>query len=229
MDRVNILFRISFPFRTIFAIFAACAGIPVHAAKENHRDMTYTSRDFTVGISAEDYIKGYMDADRFLQYCMECPNYNRSWACPPFTHDTLGELKRYERVLLTATRIIPGEKGLPISDSRKLILPERVRLEKLLREFEKKFGGRSFAFAGNCLYCPEGSCTRPDGKPCRHPELVRSSLEAYGFDIGLTLKNLFDMEILWSTDGKMPAYLTLVCGFFHNCPDSLLLSEFKGK
>ena len=58
--------------------------------------------------------------------------------------------------------------------------------------------------------------TRPLGLPCRHPELVRPSLEAYGFDISRTTNELFGIELLWGKDGMLPKYLTLVCGFFHN-------------
>lgn len=52
--------------------------------------------------------------------------------------------------------------------------------------------------------------------PCRHPEKVRPSLEAFGFDISRTLSELFGIRLLWGKDGVIPEYLTLVCGFFHN-------------
>ena len=57
---------------------------------------------------------------------------------------------------------------------------------------------------------------RLEAKPCRHPELVRPSLEACGFDIARTTSELFGIELKWGTDGSLPEYLTLVCGFFHN-------------
>ena len=61
-----------------------------------------------------------------------------------------------------------------------------------------------------------GRLIRPEAKPCRHPELVRPSLEACGFDIARTTSELFGIELKWGSDGLMPEYLTLVCGFFHN-------------
>ena len=61
-----------------------------------------------------------------------------------------------------------------------------------------------------------GRLIRPEAKPCRHPELVRPSLEACGFDIAHTPSELFGIELKWGTDGSLPEYLTLVCGFFHN-------------
>ena len=118
--------------------------------------------------------------------------------------------------LLTVTKIVPQKQGLPFSEAGRLILPERRRLEQQLLGMERQYGGLSFAYVGTCLHCPEGTCTRPDGKPCRHPELVRPSLEACGFDIGKTTAELFGIDLKWGTDGKLPEYLTLVCGFFHN-------------
>ena len=94
---------------------------------------------------------------------------------------------------------------------------DEFSLERInLAELERRTGGRAFSYVGSCLYCPEGSCTRPEGLPCRHPERVRPSLEACGFDIGRTTEELFGIPLLWGTDGKLPAYLTLVCALFHN-------------
>ena len=52
--------------------------------------------------------------------------------------------------------------------------------------------------------------------PCRHPERVRPSLEACGFDLCRTTESLMGIPLRWSTDGRLPEYLTLVSGFFHN-------------
>lgn len=176
----------------------------------------YSSEDFTLSLPAEEYIARFRNAEHFIKFCRECGNYGRSWGCPPFGYDVEERLREYSRLLLVATKITPLEPDLPISESRRLIRPERIRLENRLRELERRYGGLSCSYVGSCLYCPEGSCTRPDGLPCRHPDLVRSSLEAYGFDIGRTLSELFKMELIWGKDGKMPEYLTLVCGLFHN-------------
>ena len=121
---------------------------------------------------------------------------------------------RYGTALLVATRITPEEPGLPVSEAGRLILPERQRLERRLLEMERQYGGRSFAYVGTCIHCPEGSCTRPEGRPCRHPELVRPSLEAFGFDISLTLGRLFGLELKWGHNGCAPDYLVLVSALF---------------
>lgn len=178
--------------------------------------MEYSAQDYTVGITTDEYIRRFREAERFMPFCRECANYDRLWACPPFFHDTEEELRKYRNVLLIATKIVPASAEIPLEYSHRFILKERGRIENRLLEMEQEYGGRSYAFAGSCLYCPAGTCTRQQGLPCRHPELVRPSLEAYGFDIGRTVSELFGIELLWSEDGFIPEYLTLVCGFFHN-------------
>ena len=179
-------------------------------------DFKYKAEDFTASITTDEYIRRFRDANRFIGYCRVCSNYNRSWACPPFSHDLERQLRNYRNILLIATKITPDRQDMPLSESRRLILPERKRLEHRLLEMERLYDGRAFAYVGSCLYCSEGSCTRPLGLPCRHPELVRPSLEAYGFDISRTTSELFGIELLWGKNGVLPEYLTLVCGFFHN-------------
>ena len=176
----------------------------------------YTAEDFTVTLPADDYIARFRDAGRIGGYCRSCSNYGRSWGCPPFGFSVEEYLAGYDSVLLVATKITPQTGNLLIADATELVRPERVRLERRLLEMERLYGGRSFAYVGTCLYCPAGTCTRPDGKPCRHPEWVRPSLEACGFDIVRTTSELFGLELKWGTGGRMPEYLILVCGFFHN-------------
>ena len=45
---------------------------------------------------------------------------------------------------------------------------------------------------------------------------MRPSLEACGFDVARTASELFGIEMKWGSGGRMPEYLTLVCGFFHD-------------
>lgn len=176
----------------------------------------YTSADTSIELPVPDYIARFRDHERFIAYCRKCRNYGQSWGCPPFDYDVEYLLRQYRTALLVATKITPAEGGHPLSEAGALIFPERMRLERTLLEMESRYGGRSFAYVGTCLYCPESSCTRPEGKPCRHPERVRPSLEAYGFDIGKTASELFGIHLKWGANGKLPEYLTLVCGFFHN-------------
>lgn len=176
----------------------------------------YTAEDFTAELPVARYMARFRDAERIGGYCRTCPSYGQSWGCPPLGFDAEEHLSQFASALLVATKITPEEHDLPLSEAGRLIRPERMRLEERLLGLERQYGGRSFAYVGTCLYYTEGSCTRPESKPCRHPDRVRPSLEAFGFDIARTASELFGIELKWGSRGCMPDYLTLVCGFFHN-------------
>ena len=178
--------------------------------------LEYTARDYVTSLPADEYIAVYRDAKRFAACCRACPNYGRSWACPPFEFDMDQYLAGYRTALIIATKITPLRHDLPLTETERLLRPERMRHERLLLDLEHRYAGRAFAYAGTCLYCPKGSCTRLEGKPCRHPEWVRPSLEACGFDLCRTTEELMGIPLRWGHGDRIPKYLTLVSGFFHN-------------
>ena len=173
----------------------------------------YITENFTTNISVDEYILRFRDEKRFIELCKQCSNYGNSWGCPPFDFDTGAFLRQYKYAYLMATKIVPIEKGIPIDKSQELIRPERIRIEKELLKLELRFG---------CLYCPDSECARKCNRPCLHPDKVRPSLEAFGFDIAHTLSELFGIELLWSNNGILPEYLVLVSGFFHNSTENII-------
>ncbi len=188
---------------------------------ENKSKYNYTTEYLVRELPAEDYFSNYYFPEKFLGCCKACSNYGKVWACPPFERDTLTEMGPYSKILLIACRLTPESKEIPLSAASDFMKPERIKMEKKIRELEMKYRGKGMAFAGTCLYCPPGTCTREEGKPCRHPDLARPSLEAYGFDVGKTVEEVFGEKILWSKDRYLPLYLTLVMGLFHNEPSLL--------
>ena len=165
-------------------------------------------------IDAKDQVP--ISRKNFIELCEKCPNFGCSWGCPPFDFDTDEFLRQYKYAHLMATKIIPDRNDIPVEMTQEFIRPERVRIEKELLEMERKYGGRGFAYVGKCLYCSGSECTRKRNRPCLHPDKVRPSLEAFGFDIGRTLSELFGIRLLWGKDGILPEYLMLVSGLFHN-------------
>ena len=129
----------------------------------------YTAEDHCAALPVADYIARFRDAKRFLECCRACRNYGCSWGCPPFGYDVGAYLSQYTSALIIATKITPAEQHVPMSEAGRLIRPERQRLERRLLEMERRYGGRSFAYVGTCLYCPEGTCTRPEAKPLPPP------------------------------------------------------------
>ena len=84
---------------------------------------------------------------------------------------------------------------------------------------------RDSAYVGTCLYCPEGTCTRPEAKPCRHPELVRPSLEACGFDIAHTTSDLFGIELKLSLIHIFYTALNPYCGWIGETSTEIFMAR----
>ena len=178
-------------------------------------DLTYTTECFSVETDAATYIADFRRADYFLQFCRECGNYGRRYGCPPFDYDPLSVIAHYRKVYIIGKKIVPGDGNLPLSAANTLMMPVVRELNEELLALEESLGGIAFGFAGSCPYCGEAPCARIDGKPCRHPDKVRPSLEAFGFDMSKTASDLLGVEIKWSHDGLIPEYLTLGCGVFY--------------
>jgi predicted metal-binding protein len=174
----------------------------------------YSVEEFTASIAVDEYIRRFRDVAT-IGGCHSCDNYGRSWGCPPFDFDVEERLRQYDEVQLIALKITPKESALPIAVAQELILPERKQLDGRLLEMERQYNGLVCSYVGECYYCAEESCSRLCGAPCRHPHLVRPSLEAYGFNVARTMHELFGMELQWGKDGVLPDHLIIVCALFH--------------
>ena len=180
-----------------------------------NEDMAYTVERYTAEIDVKAYIENFRRADYFIQLCRQCGNYGRRYGCPPFDDDPIDAIRDYGRVRIIGVKIMPCDRSLPLEAANDLMKPVIRELNEELLETEKSLGGKSYGFVGSCPYCGDTPCARTVGKPCRHPDKVRPSLEAIGFDISKTAKELLGLDIKWSHDGMMPGYLTLVCGLFY--------------
>ena len=97
-----------------------------------NRSSEHTALDFTATLPAADFIARFRDPERIAAYCRACPNYGRSWACPPFGFDMDDYLAGYRTALIIATKITPSNPGLPFREAGRLFRPERVRHESRL-------------------------------------------------------------------------------------------------
>ena len=160
-------------------------------------------------IGLEEYLSDYRDSETFMDCCKACGNFRKRWHCPPLAPEFEIDFGRYSFVKFAGYKIIPAGAGV-IADAHSLLTGPAKRLGNELLKLEHELDGRAMGLAqlDSCL-CPEG-CTRPSGLPCRHPELVRPALEAYGFDVCKTAREILGVELLWSRDGRLPEYLALV-------------------
>ena len=175
----------------------------------------YTIERYTAEMDAVAYIEGFHDTGYFIKFCQQCGNYGRRYGCPPFDYDPLSVIEAYDKVRIIGVKILPQDKSLPLEAANELMEPVTNELNKELLEMEKSLDGMSFGFVGSCPYCGGVPCARIEGKPCKHPDKVRPSLEAFGFDMCRTAKELLGLEIKWSKGQLIPEYLTLVCGVFY--------------
>lgn len=187
----------------------------------NFAVMKYSVNSKQVTISAEECISRYRDVDRILSYCKQCPGYGKTWNCSPFDFDPASVTNGFKSVTVTGTTIEFDEETRAACET-----PEQsaatgreamhevmnTLLPQLYEQERQEPGSRCFTF--RCVLCPEG-CTRPTGKPCRHPELMRHSLESVGFDLVAMTRDLLGINLEWSNDGTLPKHLTLVTALFH--------------
>lgn len=181
--------------------------------------IVYEAQQVEAIVERERYVREFRDVATFEACCRECPNYGARWGCPPFDHDTLNDLLPYEKAMIVGVKLTPRDQRMPMEQVYDLMRPELERLNGRLLELERENQGFALGFVGKCERCGNAPCARKQGKPCLHPDVVRPSLEAYGFNVSKTASELLGIDMVWSMGKNVPRYLTLVCGLFFNGPD----------
>lgn len=171
-------------------------------------------------IAADEFIARYRDVERMAALCAQCPSHGNSWGCPPYafypetvsngfktvtlmgTTIEFDETTRAECTTPETSRVVATQA---MQEVWKTLLPELYEKERQVK------GSRCFTF--RCTLCPEG-CTRPEGKPCRHPDRLRYSLEAVGFDVSAMSHDLLGIDLEWSSDGSLPKHITIITALF---------------
>ena len=183
-------------------------------------NMNYTLTKKEATVDADEFISRYRDVERIDGYCRQCPGYGKTWSCPPFDFDPVIVTDGFKTVTVTGTTIEFDEEtraACVTAEQSSATAHEAINevfkeLLPLLYEQERQHpGSRCFTF--RCVLCPEG-CTRPEGIPCRHPELMRHSLESVGFDLVAMMHDLLGVDLEWSHDGSLPKRLTIVTALF---------------
>ena len=201
--------------------------------------LIYTTERFEAVVSVDHYLDKYVDVETFLEACKACPNYCKIWSCPTYDFDVIDYWKKYKTLELVAIKInfdesiagkeIPEEMQEEIN--RNSIWEVKEQLAKELFQREEAVPGSISLSAGSCTLCKSaggqheiggtsennselsvGWCTRLEGKPCRHPEKMRYSIESLGGNVGTTLSELMEIELEWIQEGRMPSYFVLVSG-----------------
>ncbi len=159
-------------------------------------------------IAVADYIAGYRDVERFRKLCRQCPRYGKTWHCPPYDF-SVDIVQRYSIVHLIATQVTePADIDTVMDTVWKITHP-------MLMDLEKRYPD-SMTFGMACRLCAKQQCTRVNGEPCRHPDMMRHSIESFGFDVSKTLSELFGITLLWGRNGQQPRQYTFLTALFTN-------------
>lgn len=170
-------------------------------------------------IKTSDYLKDYVDVERFIECCKMCPNYGNKWACPPYPFDVRDEYwNKYDYLHLFAFKMYVDESicssEMTEDEIDKLIMGIRhqnyVLVSKWILDMEKNNPGSMALDGGHCSKCKH--CTKPKGKPCRHEAYIRPAIDAIGGDLCKTAEDIFKTKILWINKGKVPEYFLFIVG-----------------
>ena len=175
----------------------------------------YHTETKTAVMPFADFLTRYREPERFLPYCKACRNYGALWSCPPLEVDANAVLAGFAKAQIVAVKIVYDAQTIAEADTAekvnavtfKSLQAVKSRLFEAMLEAEAQSpGSRSFS-SGGCHLC--ASCTRPEGKPCRQPQRMRYSLDAFGFDLTRIAQDALGIELQWPKQG-LPAYYTLV-------------------
>lgn len=133
---------------------------------------TYAAPLATGSLEFRDEVREMCSSDR-------CRNYDRSWSCPPAagTLDVIRrKAQRYGSGIVVQTS---GETAgsFDTAGMHEIIKAHKRNFDNLVRQIRCFYPDCLPMGAGACSVCRK--CTYPD-RPCRHPDRMYPSMEAYG-------------------------------------------------
>ncbi|MDR0880150.1 MAG: DUF2284 domain-containing protein [Clostridioides sp.] len=87
-------------------------------------------------ISIDEYMEKYNDVEKFLGYCEACPNYSKTWSCPPFDFNVEDFLKEYKNLKIIGKKIEISES----ENERGMEIQTDISDDKINRDIENKIG-----------------------------------------------------------------------------------------
>ncbi len=117
---------------------------------------------------------------------------------------------KYETLELVGVKVKPSAElraGTYTNDELEalyeaIISEEKGRVTEELLARERCIPGSLLLSAGSCHICSEG-CTRAGNQSCRHPDLMRYSVESLGGNVQKAAHDLLNTDIMWPQNGKM--------------------------
>lgn len=142
-----------------------------------------------------------------LDLCMQCPNFDMLWSCPPFVPDFekfAAKYKYVEVLLFWAETTQFSEEENPAIACYEFLKEEN---RKYVLQLEEEKSGRA-VFSFSCDLCSK--CKKREEKPCKKPKKMRFNITAFGFMTEDLSNVLMNHRVSWSRDGKEAQYITQV-------------------
>lgn len=149
-------------------------------------------------LTTRDLAARYYNPEALRPLCEACDNYGRSYACPPLDFDVMKRLSQYSCIHIFAEQYSTEdflENGAVGHAAGTAFEKARLVFDSQLREWETSLNGIMLA-PGRCTLCE--SCARAENAPCRHPDDMRISLDAYCIEIVKLVRELCGIEMEWS-------------------------------
>lgn len=123
----------------------------------------------------------------FKDLCAQnaCGKYNTNWMCPPAIgniEEGIQKVKGFRDGLVVQT-ITQLKDSFDFEGMQDAAERHDKVFRNLIKAIKSEYPQLTFLAlsVGGCSLCKE--CTYPENKPCRHPDLAISSVEAFGIDV----------------------------------------------
>lgn len=141
------------------------------------------------------YVYFYIDpktlefSDRIRYICQaECPRYGQSWACPPGVgnvEDCKARCLGYNSCLAVGT--ITECEDIADIENTLATRHDHEAITNQVRQLLRDMGTEPYILStDSCAICTE--CTYPQGKPCRHADVMHPCIESHGINVIPTLE-----------------------------------------
>ena len=144
-----------------------------------------------------------------------CPNYGSKWSCPPYAPDYKQFVKKYEYLYVFLLSIeldrlaYIKQQYLKVRAANTIL---KSRIDKALRSAMDE--NESYISSGSCRLCK--SCRKKASLPCAYPGRMTYSFEALGIDVSLLTEHLFQRELRWYREKRLPEYTSVAAGLLTN-------------
>ncbi|WP_171594531.1 DUF2284 domain-containing protein [Marinifilum caeruleilacunae] len=151
----------------------------------------------------------FLNKAEFNSYCIKgCPNHNEKWTCPPNCPDFEIYAQPFSKIKLFLFFSATKQFHFLSEENRSLESYNFIKeeLQYFLREQEGTEG--KMIAANSCEIC--SPCALNKGKKCYFPGKIRYNLVAFGFNVGKIMTDLFQHELKWAKENKIPEYVSSV-------------------